>query len=507
MKSFVGWVAACLVLILLGMPAAFAAGSGSGEPSAADGRLQTLLASTTEDYDGDRVLNLDSSKSTNFAVIKESTVYIRADRGINDVLKADREAGRYEIGNADGQITGLRPGTAVIYPYGDKGLMIGKVVSVVLKDDGTATVTLEPVEPEAVFSQLKLELFGDAGSAAVDIREALPGVSCRGNGWETEEFGLRTGSPEPSASRIELLLRSVCCPGSDRLLSGVVGLETETALNWYVTDGISRLDWTVKAGVAVDLEVSGSGSQILEIPLGTLEFSFGNKIGAVTVKPVLRVQAPQDGDLVMNRMEYVFGFSLEGSVNGDSPVPVFEWYCEPVNPEGTEPVLVGLDMAAEVKLKEGALLEACLDGGISNALSEETALPEPGTEHLCADCFDGQITVAARLGASVELLNRTVAEPAILREENCKIGDFYVCPEHGGVFPGVCPDVRERMPGDIDGSGKLNNKDVILLMQYMAGWDVDVAEGSADIDGNGKLNNKDVILLMQYMAGWNVEIR
>ena len=64
----------------------------------------------------------------------------------------------------------------------------------------------------------------------------------------------------------------------------------------------------------------------------------------------------------------------------------------------------------------------------------------------------------------------------------------------------------EFIPGDINGDGVLNNKDVTRLMQYHAGWDVEVNELALDVNGDGSYNNKDVTRLMQYIAGWDVEI-
>ena len=63
-----------------------------------------------------------------------------------------------------------------------------------------------------------------------------------------------------------------------------------------------------------------------------------------------------------------------------------------------------------------------------------------------------------------------------------------------------------KIPGDISGDGKLNNKDASLLFQYLSGWDVKVNEELLDINGDGKLNNKDASLLFQYLSGWDVEI-
>jgi methionine-rich copper-binding protein CopC len=61
------------------------------------------------------------------------------------------------------------------------------------------------------------------------------------------------------------------------------------------------------------------------------------------------------------------------------------------------------------------------------------------------------------------------------------------------------------MHGDVNGDSKVNNIDVILQKQYLAGWEVTVSAG-ADANGDGKINNIDVILLKQYLAGWEVTL-
>ena len=63
-----------------------------------------------------------------------------------------------------------------------------------------------------------------------------------------------------------------------------------------------------------------------------------------------------------------------------------------------------------------------------------------------------------------------------------------------------------HVPGDINGDGKTNNKDLSLLFQYLSGWDVEVVEAALDINGDGKNNNKDLSLLFQYLSDWDVII-
>lgn len=60
--------------------------------------------------------------------------------------------------------------------------------------------------------------------------------------------------------------------------------------------------------------------------------------------------------------------------------------------------------------------------------------------------------------------------------------------------------------GDANGDGKVNGLDVILLRQYIAGWDVTVDPIGGDANGDGKVNGLDVILLRQYIAGWDVTL-
>ena len=61
-------------------------------------------------------------------------------------------------------------------------------------------------------------------------------------------------------------------------------------------------------------------------------------------------------------------------------------------------------------------------------------------------------------------------------------------------------------PGDADGDGKLNNKDLALLQQYLAAWSVTVDAAAADVYGDDKLNNKDLALMQRYLAGWDVTL-
>lgn len=61
--------------------------------------------------------------------------------------------------------------------------------------------------------------------------------------------------------------------------------------------------------------------------------------------------------------------------------------------------------------------------------------------------------------------------------------------------------------GDIDGNGKINNRDLAILLQSVNGWEVLINDLIADVNNDGETNNRDYALLLQYVNGWNVELQ
>ena len=71
----------------------------------------------------------------------------------------------------------------------------------------------------------------------------------------------------------------------------------------------------------------------------------------------------------------------------------------------------------------------------------------------------------------------------------------------------VIQDVKIHLNGDINGDGRVNNKDLGLLMQKLNSWEVEIAGDDGDVNGDGKVNNKDYGLLMQFTNGWDVTLK
>lgn len=63
-----------------------------------------------------------------------------------------------------------------------------------------------------------------------------------------------------------------------------------------------------------------------------------------------------------------------------------------------------------------------------------------------------------------------------------------------------------RVPGDVDGDGTVNVRDLGLLQQHLNGWDTEADTASADVNGDGTVNVRDYGLLQQYLNGWDVTL-
>ena len=65
---------------------------------------------------------------------------------------------------------------------------------------------------------------------------------------------------------------------------------------------------------------------------------------------------------------------------------------------------------------------------------------------------------------------------------------------------GCAVKVGEKMRGDLDGNGKINSSDSLLLRKYLARQSVDIDAGDADLTGDGKVSGLDSLLLRKYLA-------
>lgn len=68
-------------------------------------------------------------------------------------------------------------------------------------------------------------------------------------------------------------------------------------------------------------------------------------------------------------------------------------------------------------------------------------------------------------------------------------------------------DIRNHVPGDLNGDGIVNNKDLGLLQRYINRWAVDIIEAAADVNADGVVNNKDLGLVQRKINRWDITLQ
>ena len=129
--------------------------------------------------------------------------------------------------------------------------------------------------------------------------------------------------------------------------------------------------------------------------------------------------------------------------------------------------------------------------------TDPTCTEQGYTTYTCSECGDSYVD------AYVDPLGHTPGE-AVQENEG----------DHGShdlvTYCAACGEELGRehvdgyLPGDINGDGSVNNKDVTRLFQYLSGWDIEVVEATLDVNADGSVNNKDVTRLFQYLSDWDV---
>ena len=227
--------------------------------------MQELMASTVDDYDAERVVNLDDDKTTNFAVYAEETVIIDYVEGRNQVVTADSENAQYVITNADEQFTSLQPGQVFGYVYGDEGFLVVKVGTISV-DGTTVTITGQDLELEEAFSHVKIEGSADASDAEVDTSEMDEDVTYTGlvsDGAST--YAARAGGSVSQAFGIEMKDAPIGKTGA--VVTAEAKLTIKVDLEFYISGSKSKLELKFNLNVdgTVGVKVKNEDSRVFDL--------------------------------------------------------------------------------------------------------------------------------------------------------------------------------------------------------------------------------------------------
>ncbi|MBO4733941.1 MAG: dockerin type I repeat-containing protein [Clostridia bacterium] len=162
------------------------------------------------------------------------------------------------------------------------------------------------------------------------------------------------------------------------------------------------------------------------------------------------------------------------------------------------------DWCAGVKFAVGLPQSGSVYGGLTSPFAAE----EPLTIALFRSGSDDAAYETSVPGNSMSYALNNIAPGdytlTVIKDERTLFSKYIKV--DGDVTCDIKIVLSTHTPGDINGDGAVNNKDLSRLFQYLSDWDVEVNEAALDINGDGSVNNKDLSRLFQYLSDWDVEI-
>lgn len=397
--------------------------------------MQAFLTKTTDDFDQEKVLNLDDTKDTNFAVYKESTTITEQSADVNQLT--DHGDGSYTIQNADSHFTTLQVGDVFSYQYDDGTTLIIKVKTITVDGTSVSITQDDDMELSDAFEYVKIESDGTDGEMTVDTQGLETGIQ-----YEGEEVAPSTYAVDNEAKYSRSVAYSMDKTlGSDHVkLKGSFTYAFSIALKVYLAHDYQYISLGVDYSSAISIKVSGSLPEC-NIPTGRIEIVLlpGVLLG---FQPVFQASFSAAIDWT-GTIHGTIGMSYASDTGFVNKCTMPTCKSE-VKIEGT--FYIGFKQTFAVTIIHEELAEASVSAkeGVEIKAKKLLATTSASQKHDCSFCLDG--TISAKLNCSGEAhLTRRIKKETTFGDLTVQLFRFYYSIDHNEFGWTTCPHILYRM--------------------------------------------------------------
>lgn len=403
--------------------------------------MQEFFAKTTDDFESEKVLNLNNDKTNNFAVYNDDTVIIEPNDTENQVVSADNERRMYVIENADDTITSLQIGDVFTYSYDDENILIVKVANISI-DGTTATIYGDDVEMDEVFDYVKIDETSDLSNAEVDTSTCDEGVTYEGtNGKEI----VNSKGSSAVGAEFEGSMGTSISLKFQSLIEGGLQLTITAKTKLFITLQYQYVEFSIDYSAKISIAIKAKFA----------EKKF--KLTTIGISPVPGVYIEFTPSIVVESdVQIELSGTLMGSVGirasgdkGIESVSKSPRFKSELKVKGT--VFIGLSMEPRVgvlggvvsvglEAKGGAELEASMN--LYDSSNDDT---QALVLHDCDQCIKGEIYIKFSMSADVCFLRmeRFKFKRTFL-ESKLKIFDFYYSLDNMSFGFSACPYLKYK---------------------------------------------------------------
>ena len=401
--------------------------------------MQEFLAKTTDDFDEEKVLNLDDDDTNNFAVYGDDTIIIPSDTEKNIVVSADDSTNTYVIKNADTDMTSLEEGDIFSYEYADGQFIITKVASIDVNGT-TVTITGDDIEMEDVFSYVKIDASDDLANATIDPSACGDGATYEGLSDEPENSEYKAADISGSVKKTMKFRLDKSGKDSDGSysISGGLWMRITCSAKLYLT--FSKCYVELKLDYKGSLDITAKGKFTATVPLPSVGYMFYGIIVELTPSMIYEweINGAVGADISGT-------FGIQADNNGITSLTTMPKCTPKLKISGS--FYWGLSLEPRVKILSNNVASASLTGkaGIKlNASWKPEILKQEKTIHSCEKCIEGKINAELTLKAGVKMLSK-ISYNINLIGESKKIADFYYSIDHNDYGLTKCPHLSYRL--------------------------------------------------------------
>ena len=393
---------------------------------------EDFLSKTTDDFEADRVLNLDNSKTDNFTVLGDKVARINTSDSVNTPSKS---GSTYTFSNIDDNLRGLKPGD--LFEYEVDGVPEVIKVGTAVYDGDMLTVTAAKAEMEEVFNYVKI----DYSSEKFDSHNTAP------TGVDHEDSDL---APTGVDAGFEYDVSKTYSMGDndDAIHFGVSGSVTvgaSVSFKLHYSASILETELVVEIGGEINVELSAKLSHsftlgILPIPTPIAGVVFTIKVEVeLEAEAQLQVTVPYTGKIG-------FSYNEKSGFSNLSQKPKLNYDA---SCEGRLYAGVKLTPAVNVFLSTIELGIPAKIGLEAVGTREATVTDAKTSDHLCRWCISGSVSLVfsaeAELEFGIKIIGLSQSLSFELGEMSVKLFDFHYSSDTG-YGKGACTNRKSYEP-------------------------------------------------------------
>lgn len=389
--------------------------------------MQDLLALTTDQFDDNRIYNLDEDKTNNFGVFADDVIVDKSN-DIEEQTITETDTG-YKIENASQEVLALQTGD--VYAFEDEnGLLIFKVNTIQIEGT-TVLIGVEDTDVEEVFQYLKIDMEATPDTAEYDDVGLDEDITYLGQG---ESAGSDIDADNFSGTlKTKTEFKYQLDKNTEDHLSGYLKVGLAPRITYYITHSLKYFELGVDYEASFDGEIKVDNDNLV-LGLGISKFRLPGCSAKFTMGVGLEASAKVSIDIIISG-KTGFRISTDDGITDLTSKPQFK---TEVAIEGK--VYFGLILKAEAVAVSKSILSVDFEGKIGGELKGKLVLwstSQDLTHHSCNKCIDGDINFVIRLNEKAVVGKKNYSYS--VADSTTKIADWYYSFDHNELGWGVCP--------------------------------------------------------------------